>query len=78
MGKLSPSFTMPVMTRWFFFQALLLSLPVLLEANDPPNAVPGGKQPNVKELTRERDGLRKELVRIAEEKRAAQHAAKKK
>ncbi|MEM1443042.1 MAG: hypothetical protein AAGF67_11915, partial [Verrucomicrobiota bacterium] len=40
------------------------------------NAVPGGKYPNMKELTRERVGLRDELVRIAAEKRAARNKKK--
>lgn len=40
------------------------------------NAVPGGKYPDMKELTRQRAGQRKQLLEIAEAKRAAQRAEK--
>ena len=40
------------------------------------NAVPGSKFPDMKELTRQRAGQRKQLLQIAEAKRAAQRAEK--
>jgi hypothetical protein len=42
------------------------------------NAVPGGKQPDMKELTRQRIGQRQKLLEIANAKREAQRAKKEK